>query len=741
MFKLTPLACSMLFAGASFSVLAGEPAVNPDVPAQSSDANPPANQPARVKPEVSTPQKVVITSGRTDLEERRQSTAGKLVFGREELDREGDTSIGEVIKRLPGVTVGGRAGRGGDIRMRGMGNGYTQILLNGERIPRGFSLDTLTPDMVERIEVIRGTVAEYSTQAIAGTINIVLREDYKQKNTELRVSDGFEQGRSAPNIAIAHPGEIGALSYTLAGSVFQNHQHDDVITDTINKDPNGNVNLDQHLEDLTNRLTRGVHLTPRFNYKFENGDVLTVQPFVMHSESNFGGGSTLDQPVGTPQPYATAFTSGNSENTMARLFGTWQHKFDDNAKLNVKFGGGLSHSDSTSLRDQYDGTGLLSDAIYTNNDIRDQGWNTGGKYSKPFGDSNTFAMGWSAEQSQRNETSISLDNGNPQFNDSGDNLSASTRTLAVFVQDEWDINKQWSVYAGLRWEGIKTTSTLPTGPIVNQSSVWSPIFHAVWRIPEHNKDQVRLALTSSYRAPSLNDLIAVPSISPLNGPTRPDSIGNPNLKPELARGIDLAYEHYLTQNGILSANFFMRDISDLMRREVALVDTRWVSSPQNFGNATTHGLELEAKFQLREFFPNAPAIDFRTNYSRFWSSVDGIPGPDNRLDQQPKQTGNLGFDYHVDKLPLTVGGNYNWTPAYVIQSTLAQLNTTGAKRQLDVYGLWKFSANTQLRLAMNNLLPYDALSGSTVNAGGLDTTTNTTAKTYTTYTLKLELKI
>lgn len=36
---------------------------------------------------------------------------------------------------------------------------------------------------------------------------------------------------------------------------------------------------------------------------------------------------------------------------------------------------------------------------------------------------------------------------------------------------------------------------------------------------------------------------------------------------------------------------------------------------------------------------DAPQIeDVRSNYSRFWSRVDNIPGPNNRLDQQAKQT-------------------------------------------------------------------------------------------------------
>jgi iron complex outermembrane receptor protein len=39
--------------------------------------------------------------------------------------------LGEVLKRLPGVTTQGAPGRGGAIRMRGLGSGYTLILLDG----------------------------------------------------------------------------------------------------------------------------------------------------------------------------------------------------------------------------------------------------------------------------------------------------------------------------------------------------------------------------------------------------------------------------------------------------------------------------------------------------------------------------------------------------------------------------------------------------------------------------------
>ena len=694
-------------------------------------------------------QNVTISGGRqSDTDVRRQSIAGKMIFGREELDRSGDSSIGEILKRLPGVTVGGRAGRGGDIRMRGMGGGYTQILINGERAPRGFSMDSLSPDQVERIEVMRGPVAEYSTQAIAGTINVVLREEFKQKDVELKLSESFEQGRGAPNISFTYPGHVGEFSYALSGSVYRNQQRDEVATHNAESDSQGQISLEQDITDETTRHTNGIQFTPRFSYRFEGGDTLMFQPFIMNSRSDSHTHSELLQTPGTQAEYANASAVASAENSLARGFANWQHKSADNAKFNLKLGGALGRIDSSSLRNQYDAGGKLLNTISDLNNTRDSSLNAGAKYSRPLGESHTLAAGLELESGERSQTRVSLNNGMPQFADSGDNLNASTRRIAAFVQDEFDIDAQWSAYAGLRWEGIRTasaTSGASSQTVNNASAVWSPVLHAVWRIPGASKDQIRASVTRSYRAPTLNDLIAAPSISSLNSPTKPDRTGNPALKPELSTGLDLSYEHYLTRAGIVSANLFVRSIDQLIRRRTQLLDTasgpRWVSSPLNVGHATTSGVELEAKFQFQEFFPEGPAIDFRSNYSHFWSKVDDIRGPDNRLDQQPAQTANLGLDYRASGLPLTLGGSLNWTPAYETQSSDTQFSITGVKRQLDLYGLWKFSPAVQLRLSANNLLADDSLSGSVVTTGGVNQQSSVSARTYATWTIRLEIKI
>jgi iron complex outermembrane receptor protein len=706
-----------------------------------------AQKPAPAQDKEKDQLQTVTVNGSRDTDVRRASTAAKMVFGREELDRNGDTSLGEVLKRLPGITMGGPPGRGGGgIRMRGLGNGYTQMLVNGDRPPPGFSLESLPPDQVERIEIMRGPVAEHSTQAIAGTINIVLREGYQQKDVQVRIADNIEQGRHGANVSVTMPGKVGNLAWTLNGALSQNEQHSESDSHDLDAQANGTVQREQLIHSEGTGKSRSVNLSPRLSYKFDNGDTLNVQPFIVVNRGNNASETTVNQTQGLiPPEYAFQSARSHVDMDMLRGFGNWVHKMDGNAKLDVKFGGGVHHADSENVRHTFDAAGQPSRVYDDTDSSRHRSFSTGGKYTRPIGQGHLFAAGWDAEAAHLSQTHVAEGDSNPLYDESGASLTADTRRVALFAQDEWDITTQFSTYLGLRWEGIRTTSSNAGRDVRNTSSVFSPVLHGVYRIPGHDKDQVRASLTQSYRAPQLNDLIAAPTFSTDNRPTRPDRSGNPNLKPELAKGIDLAYEHYLGHAGILSASGFVRDIDNLMRRQTTLQQTsggpRWVSTPTNIGHARTSGIELEAKFQLVELMPDGPNIDFRSNYSHFWSKVDGIPGPDNRLDQQARQTANLGADYRMKGIPLTLGGNANWTPVTVVRTSIEEQVTTGMKRQLDLYGLWKFSPNTQLRISGNNLFARNYQTARVVDTNGLLQSTDSLAHTYTSLGVRLELKI
>jgi outer membrane receptor for ferrienterochelin and colicins len=743
MSKLIPMACLALLGTAghawAFSQ-SSDQATNP--------AEPTSTQNDKTTTGAQGVQQVRVSGARADdTEARRLSTAAKMVFGREELERNGDTSVSEVLKRLPGVTIGGAPGRGGGgVRMRGMGNGYTQMLVNGERPPPGFSLESLSPDQVERIEVIRGPVAEHSTQAIAGTINIILREGYQQKDVQLRLADNIEQGRHGANVSLAMPDKSGALSWMMTGSLMQNRPHNESDTVNLSTRKDGTVERRQQIHDEGDGVFDGIFLSPRFSYKFANSDTLTFQPFFVANRSRNGADSLLDQPVGSVAPeYARQRSDSESHSAFLRGFGNWLHRGEQGVRLEVKFGFTGGRNDSDTARNTFDAGGGALRRYLDSDSSRDSGVNTGGKYSRPLGQGHLFAAGWDLEASRRRQEHVAAGDSAALFDDGGASLSADSRRVALFVQDEWDVTPQFSTYLGLRWEGIRVTSDTVGADVKNTSKVWSPVLHGVWRIPGHEKDQVRGSVTRSYKAPALNDLIAVPYISTYNDATRPDRTGNPNLKPELATGLDLAYEHYLGKSGLLSASGFVRNIDDLMRRQTVLTNTaagpRWVSTPINIGKARTSGVELEAKFPLTDLWPAAPLIDVRSNYSRFWSRVDGIPGPNNRLDQQPKQTANLGLDYRAKGLPLTLGGSLNWTPETIVQTTVNETATTGTKRQFDVYGLWKLNAGAQLRLSATNLDPRLYGTARSLDTGPLVQSASTLARTPTQFGIRYEMKL
>jgi len=343
--------------------------------------------------------------------------------------------------------------------------------------------------------------------------------------------------------------------------------------------------------------------------------------------------------------------------------------------------------------------------------------------------------------------------------DLGGNFQAATMRTALYGQDEWDVSPTWSAHAGLRWEGIATRADGLNGSTDrNRSSVWTPIAHAVWKPDPKSRDQLRLSLTRSYRSPTLANLIERPSVSaryPVDGPpqspdgatnrqTSPDRVGNANLQPELATGIDVALERYLPGGGLLSANVFHRQIRNLIRTLTTLETPawgqgaqRWVARPQNIGDAVTQGIELEAKFRASDLWADAPGVDLRANASLFRSRVKSVPGPDNRLDQQPPGTANLGADYRWRGTPLTLGGNLNWNPAYDTRLAEDQFAYQGRKRVFDAYALWALQPGRQLRLTATNLGPLDYVTASTVG----NETATTTARSYVNWQLRLEMKL
>jgi iron complex outermembrane receptor protein len=714
--------------------------------AQTAPAPVPATEPA-------TPQRVEITGGRgSDTEQRRQSTAAKIVIGRDEIERMGDSTVGEILKRLPGVTVQGAPGRGGNIRMRGLGSGYTQILLDGQRVPPGFSLDSLNPEQIERIEVLRAPTAETGARAIAGTINIVTREGFNRRLNDLRIGSAYENGRLQPGLSWTRNGGSGPFAFNLSVSGFEQDHLNQSVTTTTDIDAGGLPTYTQRDSGTSHDRRKGLHLSSRLQWKLDDeGDALVLSPFLVRSFGDSHRDGRIEA-SGTPSPdtevYDHARSDGSSSFSMARLNGQWRQRLAGGTRLELQGSLGDSRSRSHTLRQELDAADGVLRRFDDSTGSHDRSASLNLKASRLLDNDHSLVAGAEAEAGRRTETSQQAWDGAPLADDLGDNLEARSTRLALYAQDEWNVNPHWAAHAGLRWEGIRTEGEAQGGPLQrNRSSVWSPLLHAVWKPDPKGRDQVRISLTRSYRSPSLGSLIGQPRRSPDNSLTRPDRGGNPELKPELATGLDVALERYLGAGGVLSANVFYRRLQDYIRvvtaAETVGTETRYVSRPRNIGDADTAGVELEAKFRLTEVWSDAPAVDVRSNLSVFRSRVKAVPGPDNRLDQQPGGTANLGADYRWRGTPLTIGGNLNWTPGYATRLLENQWAFTGRKRVVDAYALWTFSPAAQLRLSASNLGPLDYATGTRVLnlQTGATEAAETVARSYVNWQLRLEMKL
>jgi iron complex outermembrane receptor protein len=688
--------------------------------------------------------RVVIQGGeRNDTELRRRSQVAKQVYGREELDKFGDTNVADVLKRLPGVTLQGNAPR-----MRGLGSDYTIILLNGDRAPPGFSLDQVSPEQVERIEISKAPTADQSAQAIAGSINIILKEAPRLSQRDLRLNLGLSPNRPRLGGNFTLGEKFGALSLSLPISGFEWRRPTDVVN---RRDIPG---LDGQFSQViqSGRLEnygRGVNIGPRLSWKLSDDETLTWQSFlqkgVFHNDIHY----TNQILQGNPSLEDDSTDRGTWQNIRSNL--QWTNYLS--ATQSVELKGGLQNSRST-----FDNRTFRSgvNRLRAVGDNLENGVTQAGKFTQILDGQHSVTVGWDLELRQRDEERTVTVGGLPQLADyEGRPFSARIEREALFIQDEWEISKQWSANLGIRGERIRTTSKTLDLPVSNESSVLTPLLHLNYKFDPKARDLIRASLTRSYKPPGLATLMARPTINRLydnlsqtNTELAPDRDGNSTLRPELATGLDLAYETYLPDGGLISIGVFSRQIENLVRNVTSLQTVayasapRWISRPTNFATAQTQGLELEVKGRAGElmpsFFERRMPLNLRAAVSFYHSSVDTVPGPNNRLDAQQPWSGTLGADYRMTSLPVTAGGNLTVTPGYITQQTTSQALEQSRTRGFDLFARWAYSPTLAFRLSANQLFAVDTQTRTFLSNGN---SSSALRSNYTAIGLGIEMKL
>ena len=628
---------------------------------------------------------VEIKSAR--LDQRKDDTASTVVLTRDELAANGDRTLADALRRLPGIAVSDSAG----IRMRGLGNGYTQILLNGQPAPNGFSLDSLPPELIERVEVLRSASAVLGTQGIAGTVNIVLRKSVRQSTREMQLGMDSLHGAWSPRLSAQSSGKADAWSHS-AGAVLSRSSTpaDRKITDS---GPGVLRTIRAHEDNVGESL----NLNPRLNWTTADGDSFALQTIATINRRDINYRSKEALQLGASGDFAEVRSLFHMRGYFLRSELTWQRTLASGAQWELKLGGTKAPRDTA-----FDFTGLPlagpgPTVRHVDGDIREHGFNYGGKYSHPLGNGHALVAGWDGAATQRMQTRIEH-----EFNHTGalnflrdERYDGRIERLAAFAQDEWKRGADsWS--AGLRWETMRTEAHGRNSASVRQrSTVVSPVLQWMRKLP--GDSQLRLGLSRSYKSPNMLDLIPRRFTSDNNNsPTNPDTQGNPSLRPELAWGIDAGIDYYFAKDSLLGASIYARDIDDVILLTLFRDGGRWISMPANQGGARVHGFTLELRTPL------TASLSLRANATFNRSRLERVPGPDNRLAAQTPLSGTAALSYK--HAALTLEAEFCYEAGGASRASANVVSVMAYQRKLDLRATWRLSPQKELRLALSDLL-------------------------------------
>jgi len=154
------------------------------------------------------------------------------------------SNLNEILRELPIVSLNGtnrnnsNGGKGAEfIDVRGLKEERTLVLINGRRAMPGILDDTLAVDlnsipvsMIERVEVLGdGASAVYGSDAVAGVVNIILKENFEGLSVEIGggISSESDSESSDFSVIAGKNFERGNISFGLTFTEIEGIDRDD----------------------------------------------------------------------------------------------------------------------------------------------------------------------------------------------------------------------------------------------------------------------------------------------------------------------------------------------------------------------------------------------------------------------------------------------------------------------------------------------------------------------------------
>ncbi|CAA2139016.1 TonB-dependent siderophore receptor [Hyphomicrobium sp. ghe19] len=640
---------------------------------------------------------------------RSEAPNATVVIEGAQLQQYNNLSIGDAVRRLPGVTFPG-VNRSRDIKLRGIGKEYTQVLLDGRPLldgdsSRNMEVDRIPATFIERIEITRSPLASMRSEGAAGTVNIITRRDFGPSGGQITVGSGHVEGNGTPGeISAWNGGQVGALRYFIGGGYQRRlvqESSSEFVFSTNGTTPRGGNLVDQH------RKFDEYTFLSRFELAIDPANTIVFSPTYLRT-NEFRDQHTLR--LNNNQESANRDTH-EIRHRIRETYGSyleWQHAFSGVSSSSVFFDYQRGREDTTRESTQTSlpgGSPVVQAPRFVPIDL-ERIASGGSVTTRVHGHELEAGLGWAQTQRAENEvrglTNVPL----PERN-----YEISEAIYHAYVSDAFSVFGHDKLTLGLRFEySITETIDFAKTRFDNDAADLNPSIQ--YKLAVAPDLDFRLGVARTLRRPDLRDL--TPTVVTGSGTIAdPDQRGNPGISPEKIWGLDVGTDFFLFQrSGLLSANLFARSFEDKIERTLTQEggSPRWISTPRNAGDGELYGVELEGRLPMQMI--GLPDLTLWANGTAMKSELtDQQTGQTRRFSEQPDLITNIGADYYVRAWATTFGLGYNRTYAY--DQNIEQVNGTSQHTsfsnldRLDASARISLDEHVVLTLSASNLLRAD----------------------------------
>lgn len=625
-----------------------------------------------------------------------ENLSQKLVLTRDAIEKFGDFLLSDILSRVPGVSIVRPNGKDVEVKLRGLSSGYVQILLNGEKFPVGFSVDSISPDLIERIEITKVNSADQSAQAVTGAVNIITKKKITKNSKDYTVSvqrDTRTSANATGNFSI----KTRPMSYSLSVNVKDANAPSNVRITNITNDM---VNESTYMaEKIENYGIKQITVSPQVSRSINGTGSIALDGFFYHSKQDL-----VTDIYPTSSVDAELMREG-SRTIIYRNFARQMLSFniplsDKGAKVDVKVGVTNATRFSDSAISLATGGNKAITTIQSFYPTNERTYIAGVKLIPYGGEAHKLMIGFDGNRVHRRDGVKSYDPSegvevNRSFN-------ANVGSYSAFIQDEISISDELSAYLGFRNEQLRTRVNIGEAKdVVLNTSVLSPIFKLSYAIS--NSASLTVSANKSYKAPSLSDLTPRRYYYVRNSRLSPDTLGNPAVRPEVSANWDVSVQSNAYKFLELSLSAYGKRIKDVVYPILGFTDNRWVETPVNIGNASAFGLEFGVKANLKNRWTEGDRLVVDLGIGRNWSSVDYLPPPGNKLDKQIPFNMTVAVDYKFSNGKSGAGASVSYKAGTSTRASLYKDTYLSSSKSLDVYYVHRVNEREQIRTSISNL--------------------------------------